>query len=380
MKKLLSLFLISTISLFAALEDDLTAINTKLLELNSSIHDTNLSHESICAPLIALAKDSSEVSTMIDAAHESISSTMSINTATLTQLELMSANIASVSTESSLLGNAVLVISDNADAITIKSGLDAMLQLSSDIGSMADRIGLMADKILLMSDNIGTMADRILETQRIQSENLALTHNTILQTQTNMLELVSVAQTVSYNLSMTNLITQGEALTVKMMAVTLNPMSMKYELRRVRDDVQDYLADLQAFAAQVDQDQVNQTMYINADSLTALMNFSVMMTSFATALDGYVLAINSYKYTTSSLTLKDAMASMLTISSDIGRMSNSILLMADQILAMADNIGMQADQIILVQEQQNLNIQTTQASVLASQEMAINIIKLRALD
>jgi methyl-accepting chemotaxis protein len=42
---------------------------------------------------------------------------------------------------------------------------ETVLKLSSDIGAMADRIGEMADRI-------GQMADRILETQRIQSENL----------------------------------------------------------------------------------------------------------------------------------------------------------------------------------------------------------------
>jgi methyl-accepting chemotaxis protein len=42
---------------------------------------------------------------------------------------------------------------------------ETILKLSGDIGKMADRIGQMADRI-------GDMADRILETQRIQSENL----------------------------------------------------------------------------------------------------------------------------------------------------------------------------------------------------------------
>ncbi|MBK1704031.1 hypothetical protein [Halochromatium glycolicum] len=42
---------------------------------------------------------------------------------------------------------------------------ETVLRLSADIGTMADRIGEMADRI-------GQMADRILETQRIQSDNL----------------------------------------------------------------------------------------------------------------------------------------------------------------------------------------------------------------
>lgn len=61
---------------------------------------------------------------------------------------------------------------DNSEQTTRK--------LSDDIGVMADRIGEMADRI-------GVMADRILETQRIQSENLN-------NTQATMREMMDVMQ------------------------------------------------------------------------------------------------------------------------------------------------------------------------------------------
>ena len=48
------------------------------------------------------------------------------------------------------------------------------LRLSDDIGKMADRIWEMADRIL-------KMADKILETQKIQSKNLEMTQNNILE-------------------------------------------------------------------------------------------------------------------------------------------------------------------------------------------------------
>ncbi|OQW94049.1 MAG: hypothetical protein BWK79_07875 [Beggiatoa sp. IS2] len=54
----------------------------------------------------------------------------------------------------------------------------SMLKLSEDIGKMADRIGVMADRI-------GTMADRILETQKIQHQNIELM-------QKSMLEIVNI--------------------------------------------------------------------------------------------------------------------------------------------------------------------------------------------
>jgi len=63
---------------------------------------------------------------------------------------------------------------------------ETLLRLSDDIGKMADRIGDMAARI-------GMMSDRMLETQRIQSENLQ-------KTQEAQLELLRVmGQTLSDN-------------------------------------------------------------------------------------------------------------------------------------------------------------------------------------
>jgi len=73
--------------------------------------------------------------------------------------------------------------------------VNAMLRLSDDIGKMADRIGEMADRILFTEEQIGIMSDRILETQRIQSNNLALTEANLLQAQKNFNNLlISLAQ------------------------------------------------------------------------------------------------------------------------------------------------------------------------------------------
>ena len=85
------------------------------------------------------------------------------------------------------LSESLLAAGSTANSDYVK----AMLQLSTDIGTMADKIGDMADKILLMADNIGTMADRILETQRIQGENVALTQKNILQAQANFDSLLN---------------------------------------------------------------------------------------------------------------------------------------------------------------------------------------------
>ena len=63
--------------------------------------------------------------------------------------------------------------------------LNAMLRLSDDIGTMADRILLMSDQIIATESQIGTMADRILETQTLQNQNVALTQANLLKAQEN---------------------------------------------------------------------------------------------------------------------------------------------------------------------------------------------------
>jgi len=61
---------------------------------------------------------------------------------------------------------------------TFETMIHAMLRLSDDIGIMADRILFTEEQIGIMADRIGEMADRILETQRIQNENIARVHDT----------------------------------------------------------------------------------------------------------------------------------------------------------------------------------------------------------
>jgi hypothetical protein len=282
--------------------------------------------------------------------------------------------VAALSNTSSALSTDIVLLQPSTNAITLKDGITAMLQLSSDIGEMADRISEMANKILIMSDNIGLMADRILETQTIQNENIALTQNTLLTTQNNMLTLVSVVESASYDLSLESLITDGNILVAQMSLVALNPWNMSRELEDVKADVNAYLVKVKEFQTILNSDSIENTMYVNAQSLNSLINLSVIMSSIGTVIDSYGIAIEASKNMTRESTLLNAMNSMLILSADIGKMSNSILEMADQILLMSDNIGMQADQILLTQELQSVNIVATQTSILAAQQLAIGII------
>jgi hypothetical protein len=358
----------------ADLKTDLANINTSMLELNSSISTAELTSNTMCASLISLNKQAKDIVNAIVLVNDSFTTPITLDNETLLLSENLFVTVASLSNESSLLSDEITLLQADTDAFILADAIASMLQLSSDIGEMADRIGEMADNILIMSDNIGLMADRILETQVIQSENLILTQNTLLQTQTNTLALVSVIETASYDLSLSTLITEGNTLLANMALVGLNPWNMSSELANVQTDVHNYLVQVEQFKALLNTDMAQNTLYINSEALNKLVDLSIIMSSIGIVMDGYGTAIEASKLLTRETTLLDAMESILSLSADIGKVSNNILEMADQILLMADNIGLAADQILLTQELQSINIAATQASVLSAQQLAIAII------
>ena len=358
----------------ADLKTDLANINTSMVELNSSISNAELNSRTMCASLISLNQQAKEIVNAIVLVNDSFSTPITLDDETLLLTEDLFVSVASLSNQSSLLSDEITLIQPDTNGFILSDAITAMLQLSSDIGEMADRIGEMADNILIMSDNIGLMADRILETQVIQSENLILTQSTLLQTQTNTLALVSVIETASYDLSLDTLITEGNILLAKMSLVALNPWNMANALEDVQTDVNTYFSQVEQFKTLLNTDMEQNTVYINSGALNKLVDISMIMNSIGIVMDGYGIAIEASQFMTRESTLLDAMNSMLALSSDIGKMSNSILEMSDQILLMADNIGLAADQILLTQELQSINIAATQTSVLTAQQLALSII------
>lgn len=99
-----------------------------------------------------------------------------INGNTEVSQQLLVLSLALLEQSQMMLSNANMV---NTDYV------QAMLQLSTDIGSMADRIGEMADRIVATEELIGDMADRIVLTQQIQSQNLDVIQQNILKAQEN---------------------------------------------------------------------------------------------------------------------------------------------------------------------------------------------------
>ena len=367
-------------SAHATLATDLQNLNTEATTLNTYMASISLNADTVCGPLLEANTMARNLINSITQVDDSLAAPLTVDADVYNALDQLVETGLGIANEALRISVDINTLSTLANAITIKDGITAMLQLSDDIGTMADRIGEMSDNILVMADNIGVMADRILVTQELQNQNIALTTSSILQTQTNMLSLVSIFETASYDATFDNLFAQGELLATRMMAVAFNPWTMDDQLRDVAADVNTFLQQVKTASDALNADTAANTAYITADTLTKLANLPLMLTSLATAIDGYVIAIEGLQATTSAPTLYDSMKSMLTLSADIGIMANRILEMADVILAMADNIGLAADQILLTQSAMNVNVATTQTAILGAQDMAIGMIAFWNLD
>lgn len=363
----------------ASLSTDLQALLTQGNHLNLQMSSTQLSADNMCNELLTINRASNVLIDSIALVNQSLVSPISVDADTLTALIDLSTMSLALANEAQFLSLDISAVSTTANMVDINDGLTAMLQLSSDIGTMADRILEMADKILIMSDNIGLMADRIIETQEIQNQNIALTQASILTTQENILTLVSVVSSDNYLLGLQNLLNDGNWLSLDMTATVLTSLTLAYELAGSATDITSLKDQFINMDETISLDAASNTFYINQQSIQTLADMSLMLKSLAIALEGYALASEALSPITSDRSLTSAMQSMLQMSADIGLMANRILEMADQILAMADNIGVAADNILAVQQLQNMNIAATQAAILSAQTIAIGIIASQGL-
>ncbi len=373
---LLSLAILLGKSAYAVspLASDLQALLTEASAFNTQLSGISMSADTFCAELLDANQSGNSHLQSIEVVDASLAAPLTLDADILNALENLSAVYISLGGEAMRLSTDMNLLYSTADQLSIAQGISAMLRLSDDIGAMADRIGEMADRILVMSDNIGEMADRILLTQQIQNGNIALTQQNILTAQTNVIALVSQIDTSKYNLDLLNQMSIATLLETDMNAVVLTAINAATELAQVVTDVNALKAEIQNTEAVINSDSVNSTMTINELSMLTLMDLSGKLAALAIAVEGYAIAVDGLNAISATPTLNDSVGSILTLSADIGVMANRIGEEADQILAMADSIGLQADQIILVQQQQSLNVATTQSSLLASQELMIGLI------
>lgn len=363
----------------ATLLTDLQSLGSQASSLKTTLAAIQVTGDVACAAVADANQQARDLVAGLDAVTASLAAPLQVDADVLTAIDQLTVTGLGLANEALRLSTDLKTFAAAADSLTIRNGLNAMLQLSGEIGAMADRIGAMSDKILVMADNIGLMADRILETQQLQSDNLTLTVQSVLRTQTNALSLVQVVEDASYDLTIASVIENGNLLAAKMSAVVLSPWTMATKMAAVAADVKAFADQVRAFSQTVTADTSLSTTTVNATTMNSWVSMSAMLSGLTTAVTGYSVAISGLQALTSTPTLGDTLGSMLQLSGDIGVMANRILEMGDQILAMADNIGMQADLIVSTQGAMNVNVATVQGSLLATQLWAIDLIKARGL-
>lgn len=361
------------------LSTDLQNLLVEAQSVNAQIGGTTLTSENMCSGLLSINKSSEAFIENIESVTAGLSAPVTIDTASLQALDDLSAEFISMADSSTALSLNLTALNSTTDMLAISNSLSAMLRLADDIGKMADRILEMSDKILIMADNIGLMADRIIITQQIQSDNLALTQSSILATQTNSIALVSVVDTTTYNADFDAQTLSGNILSFDIAATALNIFNMAREWSSIATDIDALKAQIETTHAAITGASETNTVYVDVDSYTALADMSIMVSSVAIATQGLALATEGLSPITSDSKLEPSMDSILQLSADIGVMANRILEMADLILAMADNIGLTADQVIATQQLQSTNYAATLGSVEATQSIAIGIIAVNSL-
>lgn len=266
-------------------------------------------------------------------------------------------------------------IEDVAELFEYRAALSAMLRLSEDIGKMADRILEMADRILVMADNIGAMADRILVTQQLQNQNVALTQQSMLITQANMVAMSDTISSIAYNLTLGLVKSDTDALAGNFGATSLTAQNMATELSRLEVMTTTVLNTTVNLSTWMSTNSQGASHFINGDTLTMLGDLSTLYKALALSLETYAYTINQLAPLTQTPVLADATAAMLRLTADIGVMSGRIMEMSDKIIVMADNIGLMADRIVETQNLQQTNIVLTQNSILTAQNVTVTVIK-----
>jgi hypothetical protein len=370
----LALFFVSS-SAFASLTTDLQGLVTQATAIRAQIAAMQIPSPSACVDLKSLDTSIETFTANVAQVSAAIPTSVTLSTTDLDSLDELSRLARETSSSAALLSQQLRNLDDLATLFEYRTSLAAMLRLSDDIGTMADRILEMADRILVMSTNIGTMADRILATQRLQNQNIALIQSAMLTTQTNMVALSGSLSTIAYNLSLGQLQSDTQALSLQMGGTSLTASDMASQLQMLETSAALLLQSTNTLYAMLEQNSVNVSHTINGDTLTMMGDLSGAHRALALALDTYASQINALAPGTDIIVLSDATASMLRLTRDIGVMSDRIMEMVDKIIVMADNIGVMGDRIVETEQIQQTNLVLTQNSLLSAQSVTLNVIK-----
>lgn len=361
-------------TLQAALTDSLQGLVSQGGTLEGNLSAFGFAAGGNCSQLGTLNTSMEEYIASIEAVTAELTAPLSLTQADLTSLDDLSALAISMAAEATRLSTELNSIDDVADLVEYRAGLSAMLRLSEDIGTMADRILEMADRILLMADNIGTMADRIVYTVRLQSANLAFIESAMITTQQNMAQLNASMSTIVYNLTLGQIVSDNSALATELNATVLTQTNMADELSRLQGRVATAQTALVGLMALVGADSAVASHYINGDTLTYMTNLSEINRALANSIETYANVINGLAPLTQTPILADATASMLQLAYDVKVMGDRIMQMSDKIIVMADNIGIMSGRIVEVQGILGSDMAVTAASLGASQRIIISVI------
>jgi hypothetical protein len=368
----LSLF---SLSAHASLTTDLQGLVSSYSTVNTQLTALSFTSGASCSQLGTLNTSIENYNASMEAVYAQLASPLTLTTTDLTSLDDLSNLAKSMSAQGARLSTELRSIETLYNLFEYRAALSAMLRLSDDIGTMADRILEMADRILVMSDNIGLMADRILLTQQLQNSNVALTQAAMLTTQQNMVALSDSISTIAYNVTLGQLKIDTQSLADRMGATTLTQTNMATELASMQATSSALLSRTIDLYSWISRDSASASHYVNGDTLTLVGDLSVINKALAAALAGYANAVNTLAPVTDNAVLRDATASMLRLTTDIGTMSDRIMQMSDKIIVMADDIGSMSSRIVDTQTLQQSNVVLTQNSLLSAQSVTVTVIK-----
>jgi hypothetical protein len=364
-----------SVSAQANFSSDLQNLITQGNNLSNRLAAISVSNENACVQLDSLNISIENYLTDMQGVYNQITLPTHVTSADQTALEELSGIAMYLASDSVRLSFELRTLDGVANLFEYRAALSAMLRLSDDIGTMADRILEMADRILAMADNIGTMADRILITQQIQSANMAFTQGSLLTTQQNIVALSDSLSTIGYNLSLGLLLNDTKYQLDEMNSVTLDTTTIATQLSSFEIKTALLMTRSLAVYTLITTDSLNSSHYIDGDTLTLLVDLSLAQKEFALVLEKYAETINQFAPLMQTPILSDATKSMLRLTADVNKMSKRIVEMNSRITVMADNIGLMSDRIALTQSLQNANIELTQSSIVTSQNITLSVIK-----
>lgn len=359
----------------AALSTDLGGLVTQLQALDASLTTAAFSPPEACLDLGTMSTSVRGYVSSVEQVQAKLTAPVHPTSLDLDNLARLSALSVDMAVKARLLATQMRSVQGMYDLFEIRSGLSAMLRLSADIGTMANRILEMADRILVMADNIGTMADRILATQRLQSTNIAATQAALLATQQNMVTMTSSVSTIGYNVTLGLIQSDQVGLSQQMGGLTITTTNMASQLGALVVMTDGAVARAVDLYTQVSQTSQDASHFINGDTLTLIDDLGPIQASLAASLDAHAKTIQALAPVTDSAVLRDATQAMLQLVEDIATMSDRILEMNRKIIVMADNIGAMSGRIVETQNIQHTNILLTQASLSSAKRVTLLVIQ-----